>query len=410
MTEATATQSGILPAGAQRPAADCQDRLWDVIVVGAGPAGGLAALRLAAAGARVLQLERAELPREKVCGDALLPDALTILERNGCAEILKAGRPLTALAVYSPAGRRVEFPCRAVTLRRQEFDARLAAAARAAGAELARGEALACGYDAAGLPYLTCRDGSRLRGRFLLLACGAAPTPLLRPVLPARRTPDALALRCYLHSALPLDELIVSYHRSVLPGYGWIFPLGDGLFNVGCGRFAVRGSLRGLRRAFATFLEGFAPARELVAQSRERGPLRGAPLRTTPLAVPPWDGRRVLVAGEALGTTLPWTGEGVGKALACGELAAGQLLDALAAGAPAPLAGYRERLLATVIAHHDGYRHAQDWLSRPWRAELLAWRAAHSPRLRGMLADLLAGTTAPPAVFTTAALLRSMWS
>jgi flavin-dependent dehydrogenase len=408
MKETTSSEPGGLSPGVQRPAAEFQSRRWDVIVVGAGPAGGLAARQLADAGCRVLLLERAALPREKVCGDALLPDALAILERTGCASIVKAGRTLAMLAAYSPAGRRVAFPCRAVTLRRRELDSRLAAAARAAGAELASGEALSIEYDATGLPSLACRDGCRLQGRFLLLACGAGPSPLARRETPVAA--DAIGLRCYMRSALPLNELIVSYHRSVLPGYGWIFPLGDGLFNVGCGRFAASGSFSGLKRTFAAFLEDFAPARELLAQSHERSPLRGAPLRTTPLAAPPWDGRRVLAAGEMLGTTLPMTGEGVGKALASGELAARLLQEALAADTPTLLAEYRERLLAEVVPYHAGYRRVQSWLTHPWLAELLAWRAVRSPRLHDRVAGLLEETAVPEAVFTPGALLRSLWS
>lgn len=406
MEEAVATIPPALPPGTQRPAAEYQGRQWDVVVVGAGPAGCLAARLLAAAGWRVLLLERAALPREKVCGDALLPDALTILERTGCAAVATPGRPLATLAVHSPGGRRVAFPCRAVTLRRQEFDARLAAAALAAGAELARGEALGIEYDAAGLPSLRCREDVRLAGRFLLLACGAGASPLAGP----KTAPDAVAVRCYVRSTLPLDELTVSYHRSVLPGYGWIFPLGDGLFNIGCGRFSAAGTFGGLKRTFAVFVEGFGPARELLAGSRERTPLRGGPLRTTPLPIQPWDGRRVLAAGAMLGTTLPLTGEGVGKALACVELAVRLLQEALTADSPAYLAGYRQRLLTEITPHHAGYRRAQDWLARPWLAELLSWRAQRSPWLHAGLAEMLNATLAPETIFTPAALLRSLWS
>ena len=107
---------------------------------------------------------------------------------------------------------------------------------------------------------------------------------------------------------------------------------------------------------------------------------------------------------------MPWTGEGIGKALASGEVAAQLLQVALAADTPEPLAAYQPRLLAEVVPRHAAYRRAQNWLIRPWVANLLAWRATRSPWLHAALAEMLAETTSPDAVFSAGALFRSLWS
>ena len=79
-------------------------QLWDVIVVGAGPAGAIAAAHLAASQYRVLLLERKQFPREKVCGDGLLPDALRCLDTIGAGEKVRAaGHPLGISGLFSPS-------------------------------------------------------------------------------------------------------------------------------------------------------------------------------------------------------------------------------------------------------------------------------------------------------------------
>ncbi len=77
---------------------------------------------------------------------------------------------------------------------------------------------------------------------------------------------------------------------------------------------------------------------------------------------------------------------------------------------PPTLPPHWPTLLTEVVPHHAGDRRAQNWLPHPWLAELLAWGTLHSPRLRHRVAGLLDETTAPEAVFTSAALLRSLWS
>ncbi len=397
------------PEVAQVPVRDVPPDTWDVAIVGAGPAGATAAIRLAEAGRRVLLLDAARFPREKVCGDGLLPDALRVLRRLGLEKEVRAvGRHVDGLSVYSPSRRRVELPNEGVVVRREIFDALLARRAVAAGALFAHGEVTGVERRSDGGQRLELAAGSRLTARYVLLATGTRLQLARRARLATLIPPEAVAVRRYVRSTLPLDEMVVSYDRSILPGYAWIFPAGEGLYNVGCGVFYRRRGRTPLDLAASldTFLNSFPLARDLLDAGELASPLRGAVLRCGLQAARPADGA-LLAAGEVLGTTFPYTGEGIGKALESGELAAEVLLDALAGGPGAE--HYAARLAAELEPRYRGYRVAEAWLARPWLTDLLAWRAGRSTWLRETLAAILAESADPAAVFSARGLWRSLW-
>lgn len=396
----------------QIPAGDLPRRTWDAAVVGAGPAGAATALRLAAGGYHVVLLDRDAFPREKPCGDGLLPDALAALDRLGAgAEVRDRARRWDTLRVWSPrrldAGIAGEF----LTLPRSHLDALVAARATAAGAVFCRGEVVAVVGENPTTARLRLRgEPDLLAARLVLWATGARLGRLRGTGLPARPDPGrASAVRCYVRAPCGPEELVVSYDRSVLPGYGWIFPLGDGLFNVGCGLFAS-GRGTSLPRAFGRFLGAFPPARALLAEGRFASPLRGAPLRCGLrgiLAARP--AARVLAVGESVGTTLPFTGEGVGPALESAELAAEAAAATLACGDLSTLDVYPRRVEETFGLRHRRHARAQAWLARPVLCDFLAWRARRSPGLRAGVSRVLAGENDPSEMLSTAALVRSLF-
>jgi geranylgeranyl reductase family protein len=383
---------------------------WEVAIVGAGPAGTTAAIRLAEAGRRVLLIDAARFPREKVCGDGLLPDALRVLRRLGLEkEVRAAGRCVGTLSIFSPSRRRVELPSEGVVLRRELLDALLARRAVAAGALFAHGEVTDVERRADGALRLEVAGGVSLSARYGLLATGTRLRLARRAGLAPALPPEAVAVRRYVRSAFPLDQMVVSYDRSILPGYAWLFPVAEGLYNVGCGVFYRRRGRTPLDLAAAldTFVNSFPLARELLAAGEFASPLRGAGLRCGLRAARSADGA-LLAAGEVLGTTFPYTGEGIGKALESGELAAEALLETLAGGAG--VERYAARLAAELEPRYRGYRIAEDWLARPWLADLLAWRANRSAWLRGSLAAILAEGVDPSVVFSAGGLWRSLWT
>jgi len=388
-------------ASAARP---IDDTLWDVAVVGAGPAGTSAATCLASAGHSVLLLDKHAFPRDKVCGDALIPDALNCLRQLGLYDLVRSnGHALDHLTVYSPSRIRVQVPAECVTLKRERFDKLLLDAALDRGATFRVASVKAVHEAPNGQVYLTVGgEGTTARARIGIMATGANVSLLapLRLVHQARAS--AIALRCYVRSRMRVDELIVSFDRSITPGYGWIFPLGGGEYNVGCGVFYghPRAHEVNLREAFDTFTRRMPIARELVARADAVSPLRGARLRSGLGGASCHNGGSLLCIGETIGATFPFTGEGIGKAMETGLLAARQAHRSIEAGNATPLTQFPELLERDLAPRYTGYQIAERWMSRPWLNDLLAIRIRTSASLRTTVSEILNETADPRTVFS----------
>lgn len=395
----------------QKPASALPCRVWDAAVVGAGPGGAAAAAHLAAAGYHVLLLDREAFPRDKVCGDALLPDAVRALGRLGLGPALaQAARTWDRLSVWSPGRVRVDLPGAFLTLRRRDLDALLARRAVELGATFARGRVV--GVEETGpLVRLRLHETSMpVEARFGVLATGARRDALRRMGLPFAPTPpDAVGVRCYLRSAAEVEHLAVSYGRGLLPGYGWIFPLGEGLYNVGCGAFHLPpgSGPRNLGDTLGAFLHSFPPARGLLRSGALASPPRAAPLRCSLDRDAPAAWGRLVLAGECLGTTLPFTGEGVGKALETGERAGRWVEEALRAADPGVLAGYAAGVARELAPRYRAYRAAQRWMGAAWLCDYLARRVGKSRYLQESLARVVRDEVSPHTVFSLRGVIRS---
>jgi flavin-dependent dehydrogenase len=214
----------------------------------------------------------------------------------------------------------------------------------------------------------------------------------------------------------------MSYHRSILPGCAWLFPLGQNEYNVGCcmrSRDAMRRRIR-LQRTFRDFLRQFPPARRLMDRAVDVTPFRGGVLRTGFEGAAPYrESTGLLAVGEAIGTTLPLSGEGVGKAMESGETAADVIHDALGSGSLTPLRVFSERLRERMRPRYRSYEAAERWITTPWLNDLTAittpWlndltamALRRNARLRDGLAGVLRETVDPRAVFSLLGLLRSV--
>lgn len=383
-------------------------------MVGAGPAGAAAAATLAARGYEVLLLDEKAFPREKVCGEGLLSDAVAALRRLGVwEEVQQAGHSLRLLSVFSPSRIEVEAKSEYLTLRRDELDSILAHHAVARGAVFAEGRAAALEPCGEGVRVsLVGPEPVQVNARTAVLATGPKLALLKQlDMAPSEARPQALAVRCRVRSSFPLNRLVASYDRSVLPGYAWIFPLGEGEFNLGCGFF--RGGLRrrpNLAAAFRDFSREFPVARELLAQGEIVSPLTGAQLRCGLPDVSRARRGPVLAAGEAVGATLPFTGEGIGKALETGELAARAIDAALSAGDGELLARYPQTLRQELGRKYIGYRVAERWLSSRWLADYLARRVRGSRHLRRAAMGILMGASDPREIFSVRGIVKSLFS
>ena len=384
---------------------------WDAIVIGAGPAGCVAALNLASKGHDTLLLDRDAYPRDKVCGDGLIPDALGALARAGLEdEVRRLGHSLERSSVFSPSRIEVEVPGDFVTLKRRTLDAALADRARSGGAMFRVGEVE--GVEAAKDGTVMCRiKGSDrpLRARAALVATGARVGLLKRHGTVGQAGPSAVGLRCYVRSRFEIDRMVISFDRSILPGYAWIFPLGGGEYNVGCGVFYRGGRREGidLREMFRRFCEEFPLARNLMAEAEGCTRLQGAPLRCGLPGVDPVGPGNTLAIGETIGATFPFSGEGIGKAMETAELAAQAMHGALESDDFAALRDFGARLQDRLGPKYVGYKLAQRAVSRAWLVDFMVRRAKRSRFLQNAMAGIIAETIDPGPLFSVRGLLRS---
>ena len=398
----------------QVPLEDQAPNGWDVAIVGAGPAGSLTAKELAGKGYRVLLLDKYRFPRDKVCGDALIPDAIGALRRTQLYERVRdSAHEVARASVFSPSQIQVSIPGEFLTLRRSVLDSHLALGAVEAGAVFCEGNVTEIEPQGGDAVRLSVQGLAKTyEARIAVLATGAKVDLLGQLGMLTRPEPSAVALRCYISSAIDLDRLIISYDRSVLPGYAWIFPLGNQEYNVGCGVLYQNSKQRrlNLHTMFDRFLNGFPQARELMRLKRRMTPVRGAPLRCNLTGAEVVGKGMVLAIGESIGATFPFTGEGIGKAMETGELAAQAIDRTLESGDFEPLHRFSARLKLDLLPRYRAYATAQRWLSQAWLNDLVAWRASKSVYLREAMAGIVAETSDASDVFSLKGLWRSMWS
>jgi geranylgeranyl reductase family protein len=390
-----------------------------VLIVGAGPAGSAAAIELGRAGVEVVLVDQRTFPREKVCGDGLISDALGALKALGIDEaVAQESTPGGELRVYPPGGRHVAIPGAFACLPRERLDTILSDAAQAAGAYRAYGvTASAVLDDGARVVGARLSAGSSqvdVRARLTLLATGANATALKTFGLQASMRPSAVAGRAYYEAtpelAAKYSSLIIGYDKEWCPGYGWIFPSPGNRFNIGVGLFTERSTERRLRDFWRVFTARFAPAAEILRGAKAVTPFRGAPLRTA-MAGDTFGRPGLLAIGEAASLTYAATGEGIGKAMESGIIAARHARDALSGRAPVESVHerYRAEFKQAFAFRYRAYSVAQAWAAHPWVLRLLAARTNAGRFAQRELVDLIAERGDPRRLFSKKGLLKALF-
>jgi geranylgeranyl reductase family protein len=294
---------------------------YDVIVVGAGPAGSAAALGALRRSphARVALLDAHSFPRDKSCGDGIAPDCFDELRNLGVSGVEHGYAPVDRLRFRTPSGRDVlALPPRANrVIPRTVFDARLVEAAVGAGATLLQGRVrgLAAGRENVTLDLGRSAGVTPLQAKVVIGTDGANSTVRRALGLPGNPpSATAVAMRAYAPAPAGIPEQLIHTIGDGWPAYAWSFPIGDGRANIGFGM--LKENLEGRGRNGLT-----EPlARLLPHQPPEPGSDRAAhlPLSTWRPRQP--DGR-VLLAGDAASLINPLTGEGIFYAILSGRLA-----------------------------------------------------------------------------------------
>ncbi len=378
---------------------------YDIIIIGAGPAGCAAARTLARGGWNVGMFDKAHFPREKTCGDALIPDAHLALDKLELRErVEQLSYPTKALRLISFDGSEVSVRGRTAVTPRLKLDVLLLEAAQEVGAKFLPGHDFQSVKDEDGTNYIVefTVDGGKIevRAPWVLLATGANAAPIARAGLLERHDPSSFAVRQYVRNprlAKDFNELVFIFDHTVRGGYGWIFPGPDGVFNIGIGYFGSAEKNSGLRRDYEQFITHQALAKDLMSDGVVVSPLKGAPLRTGLTGTRFAEGG-LLATGECVGTTFPLTGEGIGKALETGVLAAETLLAHAAQGRAAVAAAHTASMSA-LKPKYDAYRKSELLLRWPWLANMLVRRAGRGEYMRTRLEALFNETADPANLF-----------
>jgi len=388
------------------------NQLWDVVIVGAGPAGTMAAIALCRQGHEVLLLDSARFPREKVCGDGLTVEAFRHLEKVGLAETVeRAGHRVENARIFSAAQHSFTIPGPFVTLRRQEFDTILAKKAVAEGVGFYHGTVRDISLNTDGNVIARFVEVAKpISARVAVLATGTRIGLAKQLGCVTKPRPSALSVRCYIRSAYDIKELVGSYYPPNSPGYGWVFPLGEQIYNVGWITFYSRYATKtNPRRAFLDFIDTHPMCQSLMASGEFMSPIRGAPLRCGLQGCSFLGNTRTLCIGELIGSTLPLTGEGISRAMETGLIAADFIHDALANGGYDSFAQFGPAMKKKFNRKYQGFRIAQDWLSRGKLSDFLAKRVIKSKYLQDSLATIVSDMNDPRSVFSFKGVLRSFW-
>ena len=187
--------------------------------------------------------------------------------------------------------------------------------------------------------------------------------------------------------------------------------MGNNEYNIGCGALIER-LLRdrmNIRKMFRNFVDHFPLARKLMQRGSMIQPLRGAAIRSDFNGALPFTKGSIIIVGETIGTTLPVTFEGIGKAMESGELAAEFVAKALDAGDMNVLKEYDQHLSNRLKPRYRAYRITQKWISKDWMLDFIIRRARKSDYFTEGLAGIISETHSPRKVFSLPGIVKSFW-
>jgi menaquinone-9 beta-reductase len=408
----------------------------DVIVVGAGPSGSTAAYYLAQAGLNVLLIEKSRFPREKVCGDGLTPRAVKSLVAMGVDVSEEAGWLRNKGLRVIGGGLRLElewpelgnWPGYGLVRTRASLDEQLARRAQAAGAKLLEGTTVTgpvlddngriVGVETTAEVEEKSKSRSRFdnaerlpgssvtyRARVVVAADGNSSRLSVAMGLRKRDDrPMGVAVRTYYTSPRHEDDYLESWldlwdGDRLLPGYGWIFGMGDGTSNVGLGMLNTSDAFgkTDYRELLKRWLKSMPEEWGYVEENRTE-PVRGAALPMGFNRTPHYH-QGLLLAGDAAGMVNPFNGEGIAYAMESGELLARVVAQALArptrAESERVLRSYPEELQAAYGRYYTLGRVFVQLLGKPKLMRYATSRGMNHPQLMRFALKLLANLTDP---------------
>lgn len=388
---------------------------FDVAVVGGGPSGSATAHYLASKGHSVLVCEKKDFPREKTCGDGLTPRAVKVLEEMGLGDELKTWETVRGLRIHA-AGRTMELPFPelddwsnyGLVKPRKDLDLIVLNNAEAAGAKVVHGmHAKAPVFEAGTMVGFTAKlDGQdeEVRAKFTVCAEGSA-TKFSRSLGRTRNEdyPMGFAIRQYFKSPMQQSGWFEAYLEvrsdgpEQLPGYGWVFPVGDGTVNVGVGLLSTFGGWRevNLHHLQNSFVAQLPPEWEINPETVCSKPRAGRLFMGA--SVWPFHGPGFVLVGDAAGMVNPCNGEGIAYGFETGRIAGRHIHDALTEGSSPSLSAYTKELETTYGPYYRLGRKFVKKIGNPVLMERLVSMGMRSKRMMNLALTILANLEDPDA-------------
>ena len=382
----------------------------DVIIIGAGPGGSSAAYFLAKKGVDVLLLDRTSFPRDKTCGDGLTPRCVAMLDEVGVlSEVEKVSHRINSARIFSPNGKAVKttlkpqgkIPDYMLVSPRYLLDNILYRQAVKHGAHF-EGDTKVIDIqqrdDGVTVTAKQQQKEIHFQAKIAIIATGASLSLLKKTGFIETIPAPIIAARAYYQGVRKISDSFDFHFDGVdLPGYGWVFPLGEGRANIGLG-YMPDGKAEG-KRNIKKMLRDFVerPAfHEMLSSATPTTEFKSYPIRTD-FSTAKTHHKRTILIGEAAGLVNPLTGEGIDYALESGKIAAQHVESWLKINdfSDVRLAEYDQAL-------RDQYQVLFDFCSKivgcclkPFTLNLMIFAATHSSEIRRSLTDIILGNRAP---------------
>ncbi len=391
---------------------------YDVIVVGGGPGGSSTAMFLQQKGYNVLILEKQKYPRDKICGDAVSGKSVGMLKALGLDEEMEQidHAKVYGLVFSSPEGKMLEIPfpvkdgegktkARGYVSRRLVFDNFLFSHAKKKVDTLEQHEVKDLILDENGsvvgvkVMDLVSKTEKEFRAKFIVGADGAYSIVAQKMNLP--KVPEehlCEATRVYYKNVSGMTPNIeIHFVDSVMPGYFWIFPLENGMANVGLGMVRTDRQARGLNLVKETekVISEHPLFKERFKNAEKLGDIKGwvLPFGSFKRSL---HGKGYLLVGDAASLVDPFSGEGIGNAMTSGKFAAETIDAAFKQNnfSEEFLAQYDSNLWKEIGPEMDTSYMLQKIGRHKWLLNLVVGKAAKSQEIRETISGMLVNENA----------------
>jgi geranylgeranyl reductase family protein len=383
---------------------------FDLVIIGAGPAGCTAALNLSGSGMKVAMVDKADLPAGKVCGDALSGTAMSVIKRlpGNCFEEFMELEPKAAswgIRFAAPNGDLLDVPFvlektpetepPGYICKRRIFDGFLQKKVRELSNlnfitnfnvnQILREEEL----------FIVKGENEELRCRMILGADGVHST--FGRILGNHKINHkqyCLGVRAYftgVRDLHPQNFIELHFLEDLLPGYLWIFPMADGMANVGLGVLyeTMKASPESLSAMLQEIIVSHPTLKDRFAAAEMQGKIEahGLPLGPDPKSI---SGDGFLLAGDAASLVDPFTGEGIGNSMVSGEIAATVIREAFTANyfSHRLLKQYDEKIRKKLGRELKTSRRIQELCSHPALFNLVVKKANRNTALKEMFTQM----------------------